>query len=141
MSGTAATTTSLRALEDENLRAGVSANFAKNIRYSFDLDQDMERYLGVDFEKRRYRMFGNVNTSRVLSIGGGFDWGDEVYFDAANPFLGRESGFRSVHQIPADGAFRHQRQHPDQSFHGSAGSLRGPGSTTANGTSTARSST
>ena len=84
-----------QALEDENLRAGVSANFAKNIRYSFDLDQDMERYLGVDFEKRRYRMFGNVNTSRVLSIGGGFDWGDEVYFDAANPFLGRESGFRT----------------------------------------------
>ena len=84
-----------RVLEDEDLRAGVSANFAKNIRYSFDLDQDMERYGGFDFEKRRYRMFGNVNTSRVLSFGTGFDWGDEVYFDRANPFLGRESGFRT----------------------------------------------
>ena len=82
-------------LEDEQFRAGLSANFAKNIRYSFDLDQDMERYLGFDFEKRRYRMFGNVNTSRVLSFGGGFDWGDEVYFDEFNPFLGRESGFRT----------------------------------------------
>ena len=82
-------------LEDEQFRAGVSANFARNIRYSFDLDQDMERYYGIDFEKRRYRMFGNVNTSRVLSIGTGFDWGDEVYFDAANAFLGRESGFRT----------------------------------------------
>ena len=82
-------------LEDEQFRAGLSANFAKNIRYSFDLDQDMERYGGFDFEKRRYRMFGNVNTSRVLSFGGGFDWGDEVYFDEFNPFLGRESGFRT----------------------------------------------
>ncbi len=82
-------------LEDEQFRAGLSANFAKNIRYRFDLDQDMERYLGFDFEKRRYRMFGNVNTSRVLSFGGGFDWGDEVYFDEFNPFLGRESGFRT----------------------------------------------
>ena len=82
-------------LEDENFRAGLSANFAKNIRYSFDLDQDMERYGGFDFEKRRYRMFGNVSTSRVLSFGTGFDWGDEVYFDQANPFLGRESGFRT----------------------------------------------
>ncbi len=82
-------------LEDENFRAGLSANFAKNVRYSFDLDQDMERYGGFDFEKRRYRMFGNVNTSRVLSFGGGFDWGDEVYFDEFNPFLGRESGFRT----------------------------------------------
>ena len=82
-------------LEDEQFRAGVSANFAKNIRYSFDVDQDMERYYGIDFDKRRYRMFGNVNTSRVLSIGTGFDWGDEVYFDGANAFLGRESGFRT----------------------------------------------
>ena len=82
-------------LEDEQFRAGVSANFAKNIRYSFDVDQDMERYYGIDFDKRRYRMFGNVNTSRVLSFGTGFDWGDEVYFDGANAFLGRESGFRT----------------------------------------------
>ena len=84
-----------RILEDEQFRAGLSANFAKNIRYSFDLDQEMERYYGIDFEKRRYRMFGNVNTSRILSIGTGFDWGDEVYFDGANAFLGRESGFRT----------------------------------------------
>ena len=82
-------------LADENLRAGVSANFAKNVRYSFDLDQDMERFYGIDFEKRRYRMFGNVSTSRVFSFGTGFDWGDEIYFDGANPFLGRESGFRT----------------------------------------------
>ncbi len=82
-------------LADENLRAGVSANFAKNVRYSFDLDQDMERYYGIDFNKRRYRMFGNVSTSRVFSFGTGFDWGDEIYFDGANAFLGRESGFRT----------------------------------------------
>ncbi len=82
-------------LEDEQFRAGVSANFAKNVRYSFDLDQDMERFYGIDFEKRRYRMFGNVSTSRVFSFGTGFDWGDEIYFDGANPFLGRESGFRT----------------------------------------------
>ena len=82
-------------LEDEQFRAGVSANFAKNVRYSFDVDQDMERYYGFDFDKRRYRMFGNVSTSRVLSFGTGFDWGDEIYFDGANAFLGRESGFRT----------------------------------------------
>ncbi len=60
-------------LEDEQFQASVSANFAKNIRYSFDVDQDMERYYGIDFDKRRYRMFGNVNTNRVLTFGGGFD--------------------------------------------------------------------
>ena len=39
-------------------------------------------------------MFGNVNTSRMISFGGGFNWGDEVYFDDANPFLGRDFEIR-----------------------------------------------
>ena len=82
-------------LEDETARAGLSANFAKNIRYNFNIDQDMERYQGINFDKRRYSMFGNVNTSRVLSVGGGFNWGDEVFFDRANPFLGRETSVRT----------------------------------------------
>ena len=82
-------------LQDENFRAGISANFARNVRYSVDLDQDMERYRGVDFEKRRYGMNGNVSTSRIISVSGGFNWGDEIYFDGANPFVGRESGFRA----------------------------------------------
>ena len=84
-----------RVLADENFRAGLTADFANNIRYSFDLDQDMERYYGVDFDKRRYRMFGNINTNRILSINAGFDWGEEIYFDPVNPFVGRESGFRT----------------------------------------------
>ena len=51
--------------------------------------------MGHPLDKRRFGMNGNINTSSVISIGGGFDWGDEVYFDEANPFLGRESGFRT----------------------------------------------
>ncbi len=39
-------------------------------------------------------MFGNMNTFRAISFGGGFDWGDEIYFDAAHPFLGRETALR-----------------------------------------------
>ena len=75
--------------------AGLRANFVKNIRYSLSVNQDMERYRGINFDKRRYRMFGNVSTSRVISFGGGFNWGDEIYFDRANPFLGRERGLFS----------------------------------------------
>ena len=77
-------------LEDETFGAGLRANFVKNIRYSLSVNQEMERYRGISFDKRRYRMFGNVSTSRVISFGGGFNWGDEIYFDRANPFLGRE---------------------------------------------------
>ena len=54
----------------------------------------MERYEGLNFDKSRYSMFGNVSTSRLVGFGGGYNWGDEIYFDSANPFLGRESGVR-----------------------------------------------
>ena len=82
-------------LQDEQFRARVRANFAKNIRSNADIDQDMERYEGIDFDKRRYNLFSFINTSRLVSVGGGYRWGDEIYFDAANPFLGRESGLRT----------------------------------------------
>ena len=82
-------------LQNENVRMELSANFARNLRYNIDVNQDMERYQGIDFHKRRYGMFGNVNTSQALTFGGGFDWGDEVFFDQANPFLGRERSFRT----------------------------------------------
>ena len=81
-------------LEDENFRAQIDADFAKNVRYRFDVSQDMERYEGINFDKRRYGMNGNVNTLQVISFGGGFDWGDEIYFDAAHPFLGRDTALR-----------------------------------------------
>ena len=79
-------------LEDENFSTGVNVNFARNIRVNTSYDRDMERYEGINFDKRRYRIGGNVSTSQIISFGGGYNWGDEVYFDEANPFLGRESG-------------------------------------------------
>ena len=78
-------------LEDENFRTSVSANFAKNIRYNFNVSRDLERFGGIDFDKRSYGMFGNVNTSQIISFGLGLNWGDGVYFDDVNPFLGRQS--------------------------------------------------
>lgn len=72
-----------------------SADFARNLRYSLDVSEGMERYEGINFNKRRYDMSGNVNTSQVISFGGGFEWGDQIYFDEANPFLGRENGLRA----------------------------------------------
>ena len=82
-------------LQEENIRAGLGGNFDKNIRVNASLNQDMERYEGINFDKRRYNVFTNINTSQLISFGGGFNWGDEIYFDSANPFLGREGGFRA----------------------------------------------
>ncbi len=82
-------------LQDETFRARISGNFAMNISANADINQDMERYEGLNFHKRRYNLFSFVNTSRIVSVGGGYRWGDEIYFDVANPFVGSEGGLRA----------------------------------------------
>ena len=79
-------------LQDEEASLGLNLNFAQNIRANVDTDRDMERFGGINFHKSRYRIGGNVGTSEVVSLGGRFSWGDAIYFDTANPFLGYERG-------------------------------------------------
>ena len=83
-----------RVLEDEEVEAGINFNFDRNIRFAVEVNQDMERFEGTDYHKRRVGFGGNIGTSQKISVGGGFDWGDQIYFDRANPFLGHESSLR-----------------------------------------------
>ena len=78
-------------LEDEEISVGTDFDFAKSIRVGVNANRAMERFGGIDFHKTRGFFTGNVGTSRVLSVGGGFGWGDQVYYDVVNPFLGHES--------------------------------------------------
>ena len=78
-------------LEDEEARFGLRASFAKNINVNFDVRREMERFLGINFDKSAISFGGGVNTSRNYSVGGFFRWGDEVSY-SENPFLGRGGG-------------------------------------------------
>jgi hypothetical protein len=53
----------------------------------------MERFGGINFDKIRYSLGGNINTSRLVSFGGSFNWGDQVRFSGV-PFLGKGSSGR-----------------------------------------------
>ena len=74
-------------LEDEEARVRLRMTFAKNISFSTDVRREMERFGGINFWKTRYSYNTNVNTSRVFSFGGGFNWGDQVRY-SSSPFLG-----------------------------------------------------
>ena len=78
-------------LEDEQRQVGLNFNFAKNIGANIDVTRELERFADIDFFKTRLNMFARINTSQRLSIGGGGNWGDQVYFDWNNPFLGRDN--------------------------------------------------
>ena len=75
-------------LEDEQVQASLNTTFANNISGSVSVSRDMERYLGVNFDKIGYRAFGRISSSRKYSIGAFYRYGDEVRYQE-NPFLGR----------------------------------------------------
>ena len=75
-------------LEDEEVRLGFNARFARNITFNADFRDEMERYFGVDFPKRALSVGGQVNTNRKLVFGGYYRRGDEVKYQE-NPYLGK----------------------------------------------------
>ena len=80
-------------LEDEEARLSLRMSFAKNLSFNGDIRKEMERFGGINFDKIRYSLGGNVNTSRLVSFGGSFNWGDQVRF-SGTPFLGNGSSGR-----------------------------------------------
>ena len=80
-------------LQDEEAGAGVDFAFARSVTAGIGADRTMERFGGIDFWKWNYSTTFNVNTSRRVSVEGGFDWGDGIFF-SENPFLGRATGGR-----------------------------------------------
>ena len=75
-------------LEDEDVRLGFTARFARNISFNSDVREEMERYRGIRFHKRAVSVGGQVNTSRKLIFGGYYRQGDEVKYQE-NPYLGK----------------------------------------------------
>ena len=78
-------------LEDEGINGGLNFSFARNIGLGISANRDMEQFGGINFWGWQYRTFFNVSTSRVVSVLGRFNWGDEIRF-SATPFLGRSIG-------------------------------------------------
>jgi hypothetical protein len=77
-----------RVLEDENAGLGLNFDFARSIRFSADVQRDMERFGGIDFRKNVVSVNGGVSSSRAFSINASYRRGDEVFYDFDNPWLG-----------------------------------------------------
>ena len=75
-------------LEDEGIDTGIDFTFARSISAGAGLERSLERFAGIDFWKTRYTGRADVATSRRISVGGDFSWGDQIFF-GESPFLGR----------------------------------------------------
>ena len=74
-------------LQDEQIQGMASFSFRNNMAITGMVNRDLERYGAVDFRKTGFGFFG-VMSARILSIYGGYNWGDGILYDADSPYLG-----------------------------------------------------
>ena len=74
-------------LQDEQIQAMANFSFRNNMAITGMVNRDLERYGAVDFRKTGFGFFG-VMSARILSIYGGYNWGDGILYDADTPYLG-----------------------------------------------------
>ena len=75
-------------LQDEQIQGTASFSFQRNISLTAMGNRNLERFGGVDFRKSGYGMFGVVS-ARLLSVVGGFNVGDGIFYDEHSPYRGR----------------------------------------------------
>jgi TolB-like protein len=76
-------------LEDETIDTGLDFTLARSITAGAGVERSMERFAGINYWKTRLTSTANVATSRRVSVGGNLSWGDQIFFNDLDPFLGR----------------------------------------------------
>ena len=74
-------------LQDEQIQGMANFSFRNNMAVTGMVNRDLERYGAIDFRKTGFGFFG-VMSARILSIYGGYNWGDGILYDADTPYLG-----------------------------------------------------
>ena len=74
-------------LQDEQIQGTASFSFRNNMAITGMVNRDLERYGAIDFRKTGFGFFG-VMSARILSIYGGYNWGDGILYDSDSPYLG-----------------------------------------------------
>ena len=88
--------------EDQMTGGGLDFQFARNISLSATGSRAFERYGGIGFRRNDYNLRTNISTNRLFAVGGGFGWGDEIFYDFDNPYLGRGSNARLFATVRPD---------------------------------------
>jgi Domain of unknown function (DUF5916)/Carbohydrate family 9 binding domain-like len=68
---------------------GIRLNFSRQGNLRVDRFDGFEAWAGQRFDRGRWRLQGNVQLYRWLSVDGGYFFGDAVYYDEVDPFPGR----------------------------------------------------
>ena len=67
----------------------VRMQFSRQGNFRFDRFDGFEAWAGQRFDRARWRMLGGVQLYRWLSLEGNYFFGDGVFYDPVDPYLGR----------------------------------------------------
>jgi hypothetical protein len=81
-------------LEDEWVALSSQLRFTEFSQMNIKLQQDMERYGGVDFQKTSLEVDTSLLLISWLPFGLAFRTGDSIYYDPDDPFLGYGHSYR-----------------------------------------------
>lgn len=83
-------------LQDEWLRGNINFRFNEFSQLQLQLQTDMERYSGVDFNKTSFELQGQFMFLKWLTFVTVFETGGSIYYDPDDPFLGHNNTYALI---------------------------------------------
>ncbi len=80
-------------LVDRIISFSISGQSIKNSVFSLAAEKSLEKFKGVDFEKLRFSLSYNIYLTKALSLATGFFFGDNINYEADEPYLGYSHSF------------------------------------------------
>jgi hypothetical protein len=91
---------------DENISVtGARLSFTRQGFFRADVQLGQEPWQGREYDFLRWRMFGNVQLFRWLRPYASVNFGDSVYYDDVDPFLGESVNFSAGATFQPNGRF------------------------------------
>jgi hypothetical protein len=75
-------------LAGSGVELGVALGGALGSRFSWDYEWESERFAGENFSLHGGDFGARISLAKWITVQGGVEWGDGIYYDPGDPFLG-----------------------------------------------------
>jgi hypothetical protein len=76
-------------MDDSLILFALRFNFIKQGYFRMDYMWDSESWVNRTFKQRRFRLMGDVQLTKWLHLGGDFSYGNRIFYDEEDPYMGK----------------------------------------------------
>jgi hypothetical protein len=77
-------------MNDSYALFGLRFYFIKQGFFRIDYNFDNESWVNRTFHQQRFQVKGEIQLYKWLYLGGGYSYGDSIYYDPVNPYMGKK---------------------------------------------------